>query len=81
MVATVPKGWQNCAKLLEVHLSGGGGTPWLQPKSILTFKLSPLDVLKVFATDFGFKTCHYSGHCAHRVANLCKTAANARFRM
>ena len=29
--------------------------------------------------DIGFKYFHYSGHCAHRVANLCKSAANALF--
>ena len=33
VVATVPTGLQTCAKLLQMHLSGGGGTPWLQPKS------------------------------------------------
>ena len=32
------------------------------------------------AAGFGFKTFHYSGQCAHRVANLCKSAANAPFR-
>ena len=25
MVATVPTGWQACAKVLQMHLSGGGG--------------------------------------------------------
>ena len=37
IVATVPTGLQSCAKLLQIHLSGGGGTPWLQPKSYVTF--------------------------------------------
>ena len=32
-LATVPTGLQSCAKLLQIHVSGGGGTPWLQPKS------------------------------------------------
>ena len=33
IVATVPTGLQTCAKVLQMHLSGGGGTPWMQPKS------------------------------------------------
>ena len=40
IVATVPTGLQICAKLLQMHLSGGGGTPWLQPKSYVKFKLA-----------------------------------------
>ena len=40
MVATVPTGLQTCAKLLQMHLSGGGGTPWMQPKCNETFKLA-----------------------------------------
>ena len=32
IVATVPTGLQTCAKLLQMHLSGGGGTPCLQPE-------------------------------------------------
>ena len=40
MVATVPTGLQTCAKLLQMHLSGGGGTPWLQPKINVKFKLA-----------------------------------------
>ena len=39
IVATVPTGLQTCAKRLQMHLSGGGGTPCLQPKSNATFKL------------------------------------------
>ena len=39
IVATVPTGLQTCAKMLQMHLSGGGGTPWLQPKNNATFKL------------------------------------------
>ena len=27
IVATVPTGLQTCAKRLQMHLSGGGGTP------------------------------------------------------
>ena len=38
IVATVPTGLQTCAKVLQVHFPGGGGTPWLQPKSNVTFK-------------------------------------------
>ena len=37
IVVTVPRGLQTCAKKLQMHLSGGGGTPWLQPKSNVTF--------------------------------------------
>ena len=37
IVATVPTGLQTCAKVLQTHLSGGGGTPWLQPKCNATF--------------------------------------------
>ena len=40
IVATVPTGLQTCAKVLQMHLSGGGGTPWLQAKSNVTFKLA-----------------------------------------
>ena len=79
-VATVPTGLQTCAKVLQMHLSGGGGTLWLQPKSNVTFKLASLDVFKVLEPDFGFKYLHYSGHCANRVANLCKSSANTDFR-
>ena len=74
-MATVPTGLQTCAKLLQMHLSGGGGTPCLQPKSNRKLKLA----LAIWL-GFGFKYFHYNGHCAHRVANLCKNAANAPFR-
>ena len=40
IVATVPTGLQSCAKLLQMHLSGGGGTPWMQPTSNGKFKLA-----------------------------------------
>ena len=79
-MATVPTGLQTWAKVLQMHLSGGGGTPCLQPKSNVTFKLASLYVFKFFAAFFGFKYFHYNGHCAHRVANLCKSGANAPFR-
>ena len=79
-MATVPTGLQTCAKMLQMHLSGGGGTPWMQPKSNRKFKLALPQLLKFLAAEFGFKYFHYNGHCAHRVANLCKTAANAPFR-
>ena len=78
-MATVPTGLQTCAKKLQMHLSGGGATPWKQPKGNVTFKLASVDVLKSLAVGLGFKAFHYSGHCAHRVANLCKKAANAPF--
>ena len=78
--ATVPTGLQTCAKMLQMHLLGGGGTPWLQPKSNGKFKLALTQVVKFFAAQYRFKYFHYSGSCAHRVANLCKNAANALFR-
>ena len=37
IVATVPTGLQTYAKILQMHFSGGGGTPWLQPKRNGTF--------------------------------------------
>ena len=80
IVANVPTGLQTCAKVLQIQTSGSGGTPWMQPKSNVTFKLASLNVFKFMAADFGFKYFHYSGQCAHRVANLCKSAANALFR-
>ena len=61
-------------------LSGVGGTPWMQPKSNIKFNLASTQLIKFMAADFGFKYFHYSGHCAHKVANLCKNAANAPFR-
>ena len=70
IVVTVPPGLQTCAKMLQMHLLGSGGTLWLQPKDNGTFKLTSLYVFKFLATDCGFKDFHYSGHCAHRVANL-----------
>ena len=80
IVATVPSGLQTCAKVVQMHLSGRGGTPCLQPKSNVTFELSSLDVFKYLVVYFGFKYFHYNGHCAHRIANLGKSAANAPFR-
>ena len=79
-MATVPTGLQTCAKLLQMHLSGGGGTPCLQPKSNRKLKLASPEQLNDLALGFGFKYFHYNGHCAHRVANLCKNAANTPFR-
>ena len=76
-VATVPIELQTCAKVLQMHLPGGGGTPWLQPKSNRTFKKKLLYLFKFLTTYFFFKYFHYSGHCVHRVANLWKSAANA----
>ena len=80
IVATVPTGLQTWAKVLQMHLSETGGTPWMQPKSSVTFKLASLDILKFLAIDCGVFYFHYSGHCAHRVANLGESAANAPFR-
>ena len=80
IVATVPTGLQTCAKVKQMHLSGGGGTPCLQPKSNVTFNLASLDVFKYLAAYFDFKYFHYSGHSALRVANLWKSDANAFFR-
>ena len=79
-MATVLTGLQTCAKLLQIQLSGGGGIPWLQPKSNVTFKLASINVLKFLTDGFGFMYFHYSGHTTHRVANLCKNAANAPFK-
>ena len=79
IVATVPTGLQTGAKVLQMHISGGGGTPWMQPQNNVTFKLASLDVFKILLAEFGFKYFYYSGHCAHTVANLCKCAANAPF--
>ena len=78
-MSTVPTVLQTCAKVLQMHLSGGGGTPRMLPKSGVTFKLASSDVFKFLAAGFEFKYLHYSGHCAHRVANLCKSGANAPF--
>ena len=80
IVASVPTKLQTCAKVLQMHLSGGGGTPCLQPKSNVTFKLASLYVFKFLGADFWFKYFHYSGLCAHKTANLCKSPANAPFR-
>ena len=80
IVATVPTGLQICVKVLQMPFTGGGGPPWLQPKMNVTFKLPSHNVLKFLSACFGFKGFHYSGHYAHRVANLCKSAANAPFR-
>ena len=38
IVVTVPTGLQASAKVLQMHLSGGWGTHWMQPKSNITFK-------------------------------------------
>ena len=79
-VATVTTGLHTCALLLQMHLSGGGGTPCLHPKSDVTFKITSINVSKFMAAHFGFKYFHYSGHFAHKVANFCKSTANAPVR-
>ena len=76
----MPTGLQTCAKMLKMHLSGGWGTPWMQPKSNEKFKLASFQVDKFLAANFAFKCFHYSGFCAHTVANLSKNATNAPFR-
>ena len=48
IVTTVPTGLQTCAKVLQMHLPGGWGTPWMQPKSNVTFKLASSQLLKFF---------------------------------
>ena len=80
IVATVPTWLQTCTKVPQMHLSEGGETPWMQPKSNEKFKLARLYVIKFLVADSGFKYFHYGGHCAYRVANLCKSAASAPFR-
>ena len=67
----MPTGLQTCAKMLQMHLPGGGGTPWLQPKRSVNFKLELYYLLKFLAVAFAFKYFHYSGNCTHSVANLC----------
>ena len=79
-MAAMPTGLQTCAKMLQMHLSGGGGTLWMQPKSNGNAELGSLQVFKFLVSDFEIKYFHYSGCCAHRVANLCKNATNAPFR-
>ena len=71
-MATVPTGLQACAKLLQMHLSGGGGTPWLHPKSNVTFELASTRLLKVFTANLGFKYFYYSGHCPTRLQTCAK---------
>ena len=75
-MATVPTGLQTCAKVLQMHFSGGGGTPVLQPTSNSTLTLVLPYLLQFLAADYLYKYFYYSGHCANRVANLCKSAAN-----
>ena len=48
IVATVAIGLQTCAKVLQMHLSGGEGTPWMQPKSDVTFKFASNQLLRFF---------------------------------
>ena len=74
-----PQGATLCKSAANAPFRGWGDT-LLATLSNVTFKQASLNILKIFADDFGFKYFHYSGHCAHRVANLCKSAANALFR-
>ena len=79
IVAAVPIGLQTCAKMLQMHLSGGGGTPRMQPKSNGKFTIASEQLVRFLAAAFGFKFFYYGGPCAHRVANLCISAGNAPF--
>ena len=47
IVALVPTGLQTCAKVLQMHLSESGGTPWLQAKSKVTLIKPQLNCLSV----------------------------------
>ena len=55
IVATVPAGLQTCAKVLQMHLPGGGGTPWLGPKSNTTFKLALYNLFQFLDACTAFK--------------------------
>ena len=77
IVATVPTGFQTCAKVLQMHFPGGGGTPSLQPQINKALKKDALNVFKFLTAGFGFKYFHYSGHCAYRVVKLCKSDTSA----
>ena len=57
IVATVPTGLQTCAKVLQMHLPGGQGTPSLQAKRSINFKLDFI-FLKFLAVGFAFKYFH-----------------------
>ena len=54
-MATVPTGLHTCAKVLQMHLSESGGTPWLQAKSNATFNLVSSQVFEILTSGFGFK--------------------------
>ena len=47
-MATVPTGLQTCTKVPQMQHSGGGGTPWMQPKRNVTFKSASLRCIQVF---------------------------------
>ena len=79
-MATVPTGLQTCAKVVQEQTSGGGGTPWMQPKINVTFKVALSQLFRFLAAYFGFNCFHYSGHCAHRIANMCKSGTRTDFR-
>ena len=55
IVATVPTGLQTCVKVLQMHIPGGGGTPWLQPNNNITFKLASHYLCEFLNTCFVFK--------------------------
>ena len=55
IVASVLTWLQTCAKVLQMHLSGGGGTPWMQPKSNVTCNQNSLELFKILVADFVFK--------------------------
>ena len=80
IVATAPTGLQTCAKTLQIHLSVVVGHLECNPKVMENLKKASSQEVKFLVADFGFRYFHYSSHCAHRVANLCKNAANSPFR-
>ena len=48
-------GLQTCAIVVQINLPGGGGTPWLQPKSNITFKLASFYLFKFLAGGLVFR--------------------------
>ena len=48
IVATVPTGLHTCVKMLQMHLSGDGGTPSMQPKSNGKFKFALTELVEFF---------------------------------
>ena len=76
-MATVPIVLQTYAKVLHMHLTGGGRSTWLQSKSSQSFIAAEPNQIKIKYSEYPFERFYYSCHCAHRVASLRKSAANA----